>query len=292
MQDFAQLLVSGLATGAIYALAAMGFTLLWQTSGTINFAQGEFVMAPAFIMLAFLHLAELPLPFAFAATVIVSAFLFGWGFKRAVVDPMIRHGVTPLVVATLGLAIALKNFVKASYSAEAQAFPRPFPDEVWSVFGVKVSSYDIGVLVVAGALVLALGLFLNRSVTGRAMQATAQNVDAARVLGIDVQRMILYTFVINAVLAAAAALLIAPVYLAKFDLGEAIGLKAFYAAIIGGFNQMRGALIGGLLVGVLENLAGAYVSAAYKEAVALVLFIVVILFKPEGLLGKAEERKV
>jgi branched-chain amino acid transport system permease protein len=124
------------------------------------------------------------------------------------------------------------------------------------------------------------------------MQAVAQNTEAATVLGIDVKRLILYVFLINALLAAVAALLVTPTYLAKFDMGDVIGLKAFYAAIIGGFNQTRGALLGGVLVGVLENLMGAYVSPAYKEGVALMLFLVVILFRPEGLLGKAEERKV
>ena len=124
------------------------------------------------------------------------------------------------------------------------------------------------------------------------MQAVAQNTEAARVLGIDVRRMVLYVFLINALLAAVAALLIAPSYLAKFDMGDPIGQKAFFAAIIGGFNQTRGALLGGVLIGVLENLVGFYVSPAYKEGVALMLFLVVILFRPEGLLGKAEERKV
>ena len=124
------------------------------------------------------------------------------------------------------------------------------------------------------------------------MQAVAQNTEAARVLGIDVKRMVLYTFLINAALAVVAALLITPTYLAKFDMGDSIGQKAFFAAIIGGFNQTRGALLGGVLIGVLENLVGFYVSPAYKEGVALMLFLVVILFRPEGLLGKAEERKV
>ena len=124
------------------------------------------------------------------------------------------------------------------------------------------------------------------------MQAVAQNTESARVLGIDVKRMVLYTFLINAVLACVAALLITPTYLAKFDMGETIGLKAFYAAIIGGFNNTRGALVGGVLVGVLENLTGAYLSPAYKEGVALMLFLVVIIVRPEGLFGKAEERKV
>lgn len=291
MSDFIQLLISGTATGAIYALAALGFTLLWQASGTINFAQGEFVMIPAFVTLLGLG-AGLPLWAAFILACAASMLLLGAGFKTLVVDPLRRHGVIPLVIATLGLAIGVKNLVKSAYSAEAHPFPNVFPDTLISVAGLRVSVYDIGTLVLAGAIVITLQAFLNRTLTGRAMQAVAQNTEAATVLGIDVKRMILYVFLINALLAAVAALLVTPTYLAKFDMGDVIGLKAFYAAIIGGFNQTRGALLGGVLVGVLENLMGAYVSPAYKEGVALMLFLVVILFRPEGLLGKAEERKV
>ena len=291
MADFLQLVISGTATGAIYALAALGFTLLWQASGTINFAQGEFVMLPAFVTLFGLA-AGLPLPLAFAAACIAGMLVLGLGFKTLVVDPLIRHGVIPLVIATLGLAIGVKNLVKAGYSAEAHPFPNVFPSTIFSVAGLKVSAYDIGTLLLAGVIVVGLQLFLNRTLTGRAMQAVAQNTEAATVLGIHVPRMILYVFLINALLAAVAALLVTPTYLAKFDMGDTIGLKAFYAAIIGGFNQTRGALLGGVLVGVLENLVGAYLSPAYKEGVALMLFLVVILVRPEGLLGKAEERKV
>lgn len=291
MSDFIQLLISGTAIGAIYALAALGFTLLWQASGTINFAQGEFVMIPAFVTLLGLA-AGLPLWAAFIVACAASMLLLGAGFKTLVVDPLRRHGVIPLVIATLGLAIGVKNLVKSAYSAEAHPFPNVFPDTLISVAGLRVSVYDIGTLVMAGAIVITLQAFLNRTLTGRAMQAVAQNTEAATVLGIDVKRMILYVFLINALLAAVAALLVTPTYLAKFDMGDVIGLKAFYAAIIGGFNQTRGALLGGVLVGVLENLMGAYISPAYKEGVALMLFLVVILFRPEGLLGKVEERKV
>ncbi|MBA3777020.1 MAG: branched-chain amino acid ABC transporter permease, partial [Betaproteobacteria bacterium] len=207
-------------------------------------------------------------------------------------DPLSRHGVIPLVIATLGLAIGLKSIVRAGYSAEAHPFPSPFPAGQFVLGGINVSYADIGTLLLAGLIVISLQAFLNKTVTGRAMQACAQNTDAARVLGIDVPRMVLYVFLINAVLAVVAALLVTPTYLAKFDMGESIGLKAFFAAIIGGFNQTRGALLGGVLIGILENLVGFYVSPAYKEGVALMLFLLVILFRPEGLLGKAEERKV
>ena len=291
MTDFFQLVFSGFATGSIYALAALGFTLLWQASGTINFAQGEFVMLPAFMMLAFASIGA-PLPLAFVLTCLVAVLVLGWAFKRGIADPLLRFGLMPIVVATIGLSIAARNGVRAGYSAEAHAFPSLFADKLFNIAGVTITLADIGTLLFALALVLGTQAFLTRMVTGRAMQAVAQNTESATVLGINVPRMIFYTFAINAVLACAAALLVTPTYLAKFDMGDSLGNKAFFAAIIGGFNNSRGALLGGVIVGVAENLAAAYISPAYKDAVALLIFMAVILFKPQGLLGKKVERKV
>jgi branched-chain amino acid transport system permease protein len=291
MVDFLQLFVSGLATGGIYALAALGFTLLWQASGTVNFAQGELVMLPAFVMLAFVALG-LPLLAGFAVTCAVAVLVMGWGFKRGIVDPLLKFGHIPVVVATLGLSIALRNGVRAGYSAEAHPFPSLFGEQIFHLGAVAITMVDVGTLVAALALVLATQAFLAKTVTGRAMQAVAQNAESATVLGIDVPRMIFYTFAVNAILACAAALLITPTYLAKFDMGESLGTKAFFAAVIGGFNNSRGALLGGVIVGVCENIAAAYISAAYKDAVALAVFLVVILVKPQGLLGTPVGRKV
>lgn len=291
MTDFLQLFFSGLATGSIYGLAALGFTLLWQASGTINFAQGEFVMLPAFMMLAFMSLGA-PLLLSFVFSVVLAVVVLGWVFKRGIVDPLFKYGMMPIVVATIGLSIALRNGVRAGYSAEAYPFPSLFADKLFNIAGVTITLSDVGTFCLALALVLATQAFITKTVTGRAMQAVAQNTESAAVLGINVPRMIFYAFAINAVLAVAAALLVTPTYLAKFDMGESLGNKAFFAAIIGGFNNSRGALLGGLIVGVCENLAAAYISPAYKDAVALVIFMVVILFKPQGLLGKKEERKV
>jgi len=289
--DFFQLVFSGMATGSIYALAALGFTLLWQASGTINFAQGEFVMLPAFMMLVFASIGA-PLPLAFVLTCLVAVLVLGWAFKRAVADPLLKFGLMPIVVATIGLSIAARNGVRAGYSAEAHAFPSLFADKLFNIAGVTITLADVGTLFFALLLVLGTQAFLAKTVTGRAMQAVAQNTESATVLGINVPRMIFYTFAINAVLACAAALLVTPTYLAKFDMGDSLGNKAFFAAIIGGFNSSRGALLGGVIVGVCENLAAAYISPAYKDAVALVIFMAVILFKPQGLLGKKVERKV
>ena len=167
-----------------------------------------------------------------------------------------------------------------------------FADRIFNIGGITVTLADVGTLAVCAVVIGVLWWMLNRTLTGHAMQAVAQNRETAAVLGIDVQRMVLYAFAANAALAAVAALLVTPSYLAKFDMGDSLGMKAFFAAIIGGFNQVQGALLGGLLVGVLENLAAAYISPAYKDAIALILFIAVIIVKPEGLLGRQEARKV
>ena len=190
MGDLIQLIVSGTAIGAIYALAALGFTLLWQAAGVINFAQGEFVMLPAFAMIVGIAFG-LPLWAAFLVACVLAAIVLGIGFKVGIVDPLIRHGVIPLVIATLGLSIAVKSMVRAGYSAEAFPLPSPFPAGQLSIAGINVSYADIGTLVLAGAIVIGLQAFLNRTVTGRAMQAVAQNTDSARVLGINVRRMVM-----------------------------------------------------------------------------------------------------
>jgi branched-chain amino acid transport system permease protein len=292
MAEILQLLVSGLATGAIYALAAIGFSLLWQTSQTINFAQGEFVMVPAFFILALEKLAGLPFWLAILLGVAVSLLVLGAIFKKVLVDPMIRHGVLPLVIATIAVAVLLKEGVKEFYSAQAQSFPPLAEGSITLVAGVAVSLQSIVNLAVAALAVAGLQLFLARTRTGRCMQATAQNPNAARILGIDVERMILYTFLINAALVALASILITPIYLAKFSNGETLGVYAFIAAIVGGFNQVRGALVGGLLLGVIDNFAAAYLSAQYRSALPLLILIAVILIRPQGLLGRSEERTI
>ena len=242
MTDFLQLLFSGLATGAIYGLAALGFTLLWQASGTINFAQGEFVMLPAFMMLAFMSFGA-PLVASFVLSVGLAVLVLGWLFKRGIVDPLFKYGMMPIVVATIGLSIAMRSLIRAGYSAEASPFPSMFSDQLYNIAGVTITLADIGTFVLALALVFATQAFMTKTVTGRAMQAVAQNTESASVLGINVPRMIFYAFAINAVLAVAAALLVTPTYLAKFDMGESLGNKAFFAAIIGGFNNSRGCLL-------------------------------------------------
>jgi branched-chain amino acid transport system permease protein len=291
MATFIQLLVSGLATGAIYALIAVGFTLVWQTSQTINFAQGEFVMLPAFFVLAATN-AGAPFWLATFIGIALSVLVLGILFKFIVVDPMLKYGVLPLVISTIALSLFLKEGVKDFYSSQAQPFPALVPAIDIHVFEAVISTQSLAVLAVAVITVVALNLLLNGTRVGRQMQATAQNVTLARILGVPVRRMVLYTFLINAVLVAIASILVSPIYLAKFTNGETLGMAAFIAAIIGGFNQVRGAVLGGVVLGVLDNLSAAYISSQYRGAFPLIILVAVILLRPQGLLGRVEERSV
>jgi branched-chain amino acid transport system permease protein len=290
--SFIQLLVSGLATGAIYALVAVGFTLIWQTSQTINFAQGEFVMLPAFFILAAMKFAGLSFAAASLVGLALSVVILGILFKQVIVNPMLRHGVLPLVISTIALSLFLKESAKNFYSSQAQPFPALIEAHDVDVLGAVVSVQSLVVLAVGMGTVAALHLLLHHTRFGRSMQASAQNPVVARILGIPVERMILYTFVINAVLVAVASILISPIYLAKFTNGDTLGLAAFVAAIVGGFNQVRGAIVGGFILGILDNLSAAYISAQYRGAFPLLLLIIIILLRPQGLLGRVEERTI
>jgi len=284
MAELVQILIAGLASGAIYALA--------QTSQTINFAQGEFVMLPAIFVLVGTLTFGLPVWLALILGTAAFILLFGFGFKRLLVDQMISQGVLPLAFATMALSILMKESAKDFFSAEAQVFPSLAPAGNLNLLGTAISWQNILVIAVAFTAIALLQWFVTRTRTGRQMQATAQNPYVALLLGIPVDRMILYTFLINAGLAAMASFLVSPIYLAKFSNGDVIGLSAFIAAIVGGFNQVRGALWGGLLLGVVDALAASYVSTSYRMAVPLVLLVIVILVKPEGLFGSKEERRV
>lgn len=292
MSEFIQLIISGLSAGSIYALAAVGFTLLWQASQTINFAQGEFVMLPAFFVLAFSVKMGFPIWLAMPLAVILSVLILGALFKKLIVEPMHKHGTIPLVIATIALGLLLKEMVKEFYSPLGQPFPSLFPQTVMNIGGASISVPDIANFIIAMGTIISLQLFLSRTRTGRSMQATAQNPGVAEILGVDIKRMVMYTFLINGALAAIASILITPIYLAKFSNGEILGLTAFIAAIVGGFNQIRGALVGGLLLGVIDNLSATYFSAEYRQALPMVLLIFIILVRPQGLLGTSEGRTV
>ena len=289
MTDFLQLTVAGVSIGAIYAMVAIGFVLLWQTSNTINFAQGEFVVVPAFTMVLFLVIFRLPFAAAMLATILMSTLLLGVLVKEVLVTRLLKMGVLPLVIATIGLSLLIRYSLQQFWTPLALPFPAIFSRAPIRLGALILSWEEVMNVLFAAAVIGALQLFIKRTKLGWAMQAVAQNRTLASVLGINVSRLVTVTFMLNAALTAVAAILIAPVYLVKYDIGVSLGLKAFYAAIIGGFNQIRGALLGGLLVGVVETYSAAYISSQFRDAFALVILIAVLMLKPEGLWGVKEE---
>jgi branched-chain amino acid transport system permease protein len=289
MTDVLQLFVAGVSIGSIYAMVAIGFVLLWQTSNTINFAQGEFVVLPMFVMVLFWNVFRLPFAIALVATVLVSTLLLGLLVKEAMVDPLIHLGVLPLVIATIGFGLLIRYSLQQFWTPLALPFPPIFSREPIRVGSVILSAEEVGNVVFVAIATGLLQLLIRRTKLGWGMQAVAQNRALASALGINVSRLIAVTFMLNAALTAIAAVLIAPVYLVKYDLGISIGLKAFYAAIIGGFNQIRGALLGGLLVGLVETYSAAYISNEFRDGFVMIILIGVLLLKPEGIWGVREE---
>jgi branched-chain amino acid transport system permease protein len=289
LADLVQLLVAGVSIGAIYAMIALGFVLLWQTSNTINFAQGEFVVLPAFVMVFFHLILEWPFVPAFIATIVISSFLLGWVVRKVLVTRLLEQGLLPLIIATIGLALFIRYSLQVFWTPLGLYFPPVFPRVTIELGAVSLPMEELLNLATAGLIILAVHLFITRTKTGWGMQAIAQNRPLAAVLGLDVSRLVTLIFILNAALAAVAAILIAPIYLVKYDIGISLGLKAFYAAIIGGFNQIKGAFLGGLLVGVVETLSAAYISNEFRDGYALVILIFVLMLKPEGIWGKKEE---
>jgi branched-chain amino acid transport system permease protein len=271
---FIQLVVSGIAIGAIYALVAIGFTLLWQASRTVNFAQGDFLTVSAVLMFILVCLG-VPFIWALLITVVIAAVLLGFVVKKGIIQPLIDRSHTTIIVATIALSFLASNSVATFWSAQCRAFPQIFGMTPYRFGSIALSRQNVWTIIIAISLILAINLFIQRTKPGKAMQAVAQNREAAKVLGINISRVTTMVFVMNAVIVVFAAMLIAPVFMVRFDMGAQLGLKAFYSAAIGGFNQIRGALLGGFLV-------------EYREAFVLVVLIAVILIRKEGLLGTEE----
>lgn len=281
-------LVGGIAFGSIYAMMAVGFSLLWQTSRTINFAQGDFVTVVGFMLIGFAAVLGWPLGLAVAAALVAAAILLGLVVRHTIVARLLTHGVLALVVATVALSILIQNFFVVCCTAQAVPAPSIFPTTVIRPGGVTIGVDQVLNFLVACLTIAALQLFLHHTKTGKALRATAQNASAARVVGINPGRMITVAFVINAVLVAVAAVLLSHIFAVQYSQGTSLGLDAFYAAIIGGFNRLRGALVGGLLVGLLESISTAYISSAYGTGIVVAALMVILLIKPEGLLGARE----
>jgi branched-chain amino acid transport system permease protein len=285
-----QLLIAGLSTGSIYALVALGLVLAFKGTGVLNFAQGELVTLGAYIALFLGTFARLPYPWVFVLT-LLSAGAFGIALERGLIRPLADAPAFTVVIATLAVGLMIKNVLRLSWQENVSTIATPFGDAPLAIGALRVNPQYLWVIGCSIALMVVLALFFRSSLTGKAMRAVAQSQVAARLMGIRVGRMFALTFAISSVVAAAAGVLVAPLIGIHAEMGGVI-IKAFVAAILGGFHSLIGAVIGGLLLGVLEAFGGAYFGGVFKETAAFTLLILILLARPHGLFGRPEARRV
>ncbi len=285
-----QLVVQGLATGAVYALVGLGFTLVFRTMNQVIFSQGHVFMAGAF--LGYLIVSQLSLGPVVALVVVGGAgFIFGLLLDRLALRKLHDAEHLNFVIATIGIGIILQNGIRIFYP-EPVKFPPVFGTGLVEAGGVRITEPYFWVLGVTLALVVGLHLFFTYTRVGRGLRAVAADRVIASVMGVNVTRSITLTIAISTSVATIGGLLIGPIYYVSFDMGNMVGLKAFSAAILGGINSIPGTIIGGILLGVLENVSAGYISSSYKDAVAFAVLIVMLLVRPSGLMGYARPTKV
>ena len=286
-----QWLLSGLTVGSIYALVAMGFSVIYSSTRVINFAQGGFSMLGGMLMFSLSVSGKLPLWLGFILAVLIVTAL-GAGFERIVIHPMKDKSAITVIIVTIGLSIfmtAIAKWIWGTDPVKIAAFSGDKPIRFLGASLVPQSLWVFGLTLVAVALVF---VFFNKTLLGKGMRAAANNPDAASLVGVSSSTSSLVAWTIAAGLGAAAGVVIAPINFAQYSAGTALGLKGFSAAVLGGLGSAPGAVVGGLVLGVLEQITAGYLPSGYKDAVAFVILILVLLVRPQGLLGRPEEVKV
>jgi branched-chain amino acid transport system permease protein len=290
MAELLQFVFSGLTVGAIYALVALGFTLIYKASDIINFAQGEFVMLGGMTTVFVAH-AGVPLPLA-ALLAIIATTAIGLGLHRFAIEP--ARGVTSvaLIMITIGASIFLRGTAQIVFDRRFHSLPPLLGADPIQFGGAALLPQSLVVLATATVIVVVLWLFIERTILGKAVIATAANRLAARLVGVDTRRIVALSFAVSAAIGAIAGVLITPITLTSYDAGTLLALKGFAAAMLGGIGSAPGAVVGGLLIGMFEALAAGYLSSNYKDAVAFLIILVVLVAIPQGLFGRAKIERV
>jgi len=290
MSEFLQFLLSGITIGATYALVGLGFTIIYNASHVINFAQGEFVMLGGMAAVYFVGLG-MPLPAAAIAAVVLAA-LVGLALERLAVGRARGATVVGLIIITIGAAIFLRGLAQLLWGKSFHTLPAFSGDQPIHVAGATILPQNLWVLGSALIIVLLLWVFFTRTRFGKGMLATSHNRLAAMLVGVDTGRVMVMSFVLSGALGAVAGVLITPVAFTNSEVGIMLGLKGFSAAILGGLGSGLGAVAGGILVGVAETMTAGYISSDYKDAVAFLLILLVLFFMPNGLFGQRVAERV
>src|SRR5213595_3815921 len=283
MLDFVQQLVSGIALGCVYGLIALGFVLIYKATEVVNFAQGDLMMLGGFFGFTFIGMLGFNYWFGFAGAVIAMA-LFGMLAERVVVRPILGYPQFSIIMVTIGLGFFLRSMAGIIWGTDDLKIETPFSQGV----------LKIGSLVLAATVVLCglLYLFFNRTTLGTAMRASSENMLAAYYMGIPVKRVVAIVWAISAAVATCSGVLLAPITFIHSNVGLVLGLKAFPAAVLGGFGSIPGAVVGGVLIGVIESMAGFYLAEGWKDVAPYIVLLAVLLLKPEGLFGLHVRKKV
>jgi branched-chain amino acid transport system permease protein len=283
MQVFFQTLIGGLSLGAVYALVAMGFSLVYRTMGLVNFAHGDVVMIGAYVASTFYMSAKLPFALAMVLAIVVTG-LIGVIIER-VLRPLENKDFDLMLIGTIGFGIVLEAVATLIWGATGRAVPSPVPAAPLDIFGIRVRTYNVVVLGIAALAMLALVAFLQRTKRGAAMQAVAMDYEAATAVGIHVGRSNAIAFSVGAGLAALAGGLVGPLLYVNPTLGGSLGIKGFAAAILGGFGSIPGAIVGGLAIGVLDSFSAGQFQG-YSDLVTFLVFTVIIMVRPTGVFGE------
>jgi branched-chain amino acid transport system permease protein len=285
-----QQIISGLAVGCVYGLVAVGFVLIYKTTEVINFAQGELMMIGAFVAFTLITHFHIPYALAFLLTPIICAVI-GLLLERAFIRPLVGKPVVSIIIVTIGLSITLRAFSGMIWSYDTLYYPRLFSDEAIKIGGIVMAPVDLSVILITLGMVMLLFLFFKFTIRGISLQSSAQNPLASLLMGISVKQVYSITWAISAMVGAVAGMIVAPITFLSVNMGF-LGLKAFPAAIIGGFNSIPGAIVGGVIIGVSENLAGIYLPSWFKDIFAYIVMMAVLMIRPEGIFGIHEQKKV
>lgn len=286
------LVLGGLTSGALYALVALGIVLVYKATGTINFAHGEFLMISGFLAYTLYVIVGLPYLASILGAVVLG-FLLGMLAERVAFRPLMRANMVSLVLATVGVSFILKGCGRMLWGGRGDylAFPPLLPPDPIIIGDIILVPQQLVVLAGAAVVMVAFGLFFRLTRVGKTMQATADNPKAARLVGVKVEQVHMLAFGVGAAVAGAAAALMAPITLLYPDIGFILFIKGFAAAVLGGLNSMAGALLGGLMIGVVESLAGGYIATSFLEVSAFIVIMITLIFKPSGLLGSIAVRR-
>jgi len=290
MPEFVQFLVSGLTVGAVYALVALGFTLVYNASDVVNFAQGEFVMLGGMVTV-FLSVAGIPLPLAALLAVCVS-IVVGLLLYWLAIEPAKDASPVTLIIITIGASILLRGIAQIVFDKQFHKLPSISGDTPVHFLGAAVQPQSFWVIGGMAVIVLLLYVFLERTVLGKAVLATAANKLAARLVGINTTTVMALAFGGSAAIGAVAGVLITPITLTSYDVGTMLALKGFAAAMLGGMGNPIGAVAGGLLLGLLEAFGVGYISSTYKDAFAFIVILIVLFAAPQGLFGRRTVERV